>query len=316
MFTSIKKLSLVVLLSLFTTFVHSKSHYWYYDSVDIPNGWSLYGLSVNSSPINGVSWLFETNNLPDGFMVLKSTVLPNGNLTWTSFYYDAFFGGGWMYDTTDTNAVINHGEAVWVYNPGVSLKQVFIGDVVPNSTSKIRKGFNLICSKTMKTGGIATTHGLSPNNDDVVYKRVGNSWSIHTFEDGDVPQWIPTEPVIGPNEGFWYFNSTTNVLNWVQTQHVPNVYNSYDRRPYQYSFKYYDPSTPSFYASIMVFGTKLNTESMITFSYSQTLSSDPNDWFVFTSYGPGFEPSDNNYTAFWASRPVTFTRGYIRVSTW
>lgn len=314
MFASVKKTVLVVLLTLFTLLAYPKSHYWYYDTVDIPNGWSLYALSVNPS-LNGVNWLFDSNNLPDGFMILKSVVLPNGNLTWDSFYYDAFFGGGWMYDTTDTNAVINHGEAVWVYNPGSSLKQVFIGDVVQNSSTKIRKGFNLICAKTLKTGGISTVHGLSPNEGDIVYKRNGNNWSIHTFEDGNIPQWIPNEPTIGPNEGFWYFNATTNVFNWVQTDYLPNVYNSTERRQL-FSFKYYDSSQPGFYASIMVFGTKLNTESMITFSYNNTTITNVNDWFVFTSYGPGLQPNDENFTAFWASRPITFTRGYIRVSTW
>lgn len=316
MFISLKKSLLTVLFCLFALIGLSKSYYFHYDTREIPKGWSLQGLSV-SSPINGVSYWFTSNNLPDGFMVMKSIVLPNGNLSWATYYYDEVFGGGWMYDTTDTNAVINNGESVWVFNPGNSLKQVFVGNVEQNSTTQIRKGFNLIAPKTLKTGGISTVHGLSPNNGDMVYKLAGNGWTIHTFEDSDVPQWLPSEPIINPYEGFWYYNSTTNAFNWVQTDYLPNNLNTTERR-INISYKYYDPSFPSFYASIMVFATKLNTESMIIFSYAggYTVPTDPNAWFTFTSYGPGLQPNDENYTAFWASRPITFTNGFIRVSTW
>lgn len=314
----IKTIGAILLLSILCTAIgYSKSQYFYYDTKDIPKGWSLQGLSVSSPLINGISYWFTSNNLPDGFMVLKSVVLPNGNLSWDTYYYDEVFGGGWMYDTTDTNAVINNGESVWVFNPGNSLKQVFIGEVVQNSTTKIRKGFNLISPKTLKMGGISTVHGLSPNNGDMVYKLVGSNWSIHTFEDSDVPQWLPSEPSIGPFEGFWYFNSNTNSFDWVQTDYLPNVYNSLERRM-NLSYKYYDPTMPTWYAGFMIFATKLNTESMITFSYTgeQTIPSNPNAWLIFSSYGPGLQPNDENFTAFWASQPITFTRGYIRVSTW
>lgn len=313
MITNFKKLFLSIIILFLAVCGYSKSFYYYYDTKSIPSGFSSFGLSVNSS-ISGVAYLFETNNLPDGFTVYKQTQTPNGPF-WSLYFYDAVFGG-WNTDISDTNSIINHGEAIMIFNPSPTpINQVFIGDVVQNSTTLVRKGFNLISSRTLKTGGISTVHGLSPNNGDIVYKLVNNSYSLYTFEDGNLPEWTPSEPVIEPFEGFWYFNSTSNSFNWLQSDNLPNVYNSTERRQL-FSYKYYDPWQPSFYASILIFAAKLNTESMITFSYNERTLTNANDWFVFTSYGPGLQPNDENFTAYWAARPITFSRGYIRVSTW
>lgn len=308
MIKKIKTIVAILFLSLLSTAVcYSKSHYFYYDTREIPQGFSLLGMNVKSFP--NINYIFSSNNLPDGFMVFKNILGTNGYSSWQIFYYDELFGG-WNYDPNDTNAVINHGEAVYVYNPSNSIiNQVIIGDVVQNSTTKIKKGFNLISAKTLKTGGISTVHGLSPNDGDQVYKRVGNSWSIHTFEDGVEPQWLPSEPVIVPFEGFWYNNANNLTFDWNQTDYLPNVYNSTDRRTLVAAQV---PST-TWFADLYCVGTKLNTESMITFSYSSTLVN-PN-WNTFSSYGPGLQPNDENYTGFWAAQ--FFTRfGYIRVSTW
>lgn len=310
MITNFKRLFLSVLFCLFAISIFAKSHYWYYDTRNIPKGLSLQALSVNST-FSGISYLFATNNLVDGFTVYKYIQTSNGP-NWSIYFYDAIFGG-WDIDPLNTNAVIEHGEAVWVLNPGDEIKQVFFGDVVPNSITKIKKGFNLICSKTMKAGGITTIHGLSPNNYDTVYKWNGSNWSTYMFEDSDTPQWLPFEPVIGPFEGFWYNNATTNTFDWVQTDYLPNVYNPITRRQI-INYKYYEP-TPGWNAGLLCFTTRLNSESMITFSYSETLTLDPNGWYMFYSSGPAVQPNDDNFTALWASRQG-WLRGYIRVSTW
>lgn len=289
----------------------SKSEYFYYDTKSIPGGYSLLGMSVKPAAGN-ITYLFPTNNLPDGFTVYRSVLDTNGNSSWKVFYFDGLFGE-WNIDPADTNAVIEFGESVYLYNPNnVTLQNVIIGNVVQNSVTTIRKGYNLISSKTLKTGGISTVHGLSPNEGDQVYKMVGNLWSVHTFEDGEQPRWLPSEPIIEPFEGFWYYNPNDTSFNWVQNDFLPNVYNSTERRILAAS-QFKDPTMPSWLASIYCVGTKLNTESMITFSYTPTLTNA--NWNIFSSYGPGLQPNDENYTAFWAAQQFT-KYGYIRVSTW
>lgn len=306
MITNFKKLFLSVIILLLAVCGYSKSFYYYYETRLIPSGFSTLGMSVNSYP--SINYLFPTNGLPDGFTVYKQIQTPSGP-TWGIYSYDAVFGG-WNFDPSDTNTVINHGESVILFNPSNSpVQQVFVGDVIQNSTTLINSGFNLISTKTLKSGGISKIHGLSPNEGDMIYKLVGASWSIYTFEDGGEPNWTPSEPELGPFEGFWYFNATSTKFNWIQNDYLPNIYNSLERR-FLISAQYYDPS---FIAGIMCIGTKLNTEQMLTFSYSTTINNP--SWFIFSSYGPGLQPNDEQYTGFWAAQPFS-KYGYIRVSTW
>lgn len=306
MIANFKKLFLSVFILLLAICAYSKSFYYYYDTRLIPSGFSTLGMSINSYP--SISYLFSTNSLPDGFTVYKQVQTPSGP-SWAVYSYDAIFGG-WNFDASDTNASINHGEAVMLFNPSSSpIQQVFVGDVIQNSNTLINNGFNLISTKTLKTGGISKVHGLSPNDGDMVYKFIGNSWSVYTFQDGEPPNWTPNEPDMGPFEGFWYFNASAEKFNWVQNDYLPNLYNSFERRSFA-SAQYYDSS---FIAGIMCIGTKLNTESMITFSYSTSLNN--SNWFIFSSYGPGSQPNDEQFTGFWAAQPFS-KYGYIRVSTW
>lgn len=306
MITNFKKLFLTIFILFLAYFSYSKSAYFYYETRNVPSGLSLMGLSTK--PYYGrIDYLFSNNNLSDGFMVYKQIQTPSGPL-WAIYFYDLVFGG-WNFDLSDTNAFINHGEAVYVYNPGQSFEMIFIGEAVANSQAPLNKGFNLICLKTLKSGGITSAHGLSPNDGDVVYKRIGDSWSIHTFEDGAEPSWQPSEPNITPFEGFFY--STQTSFNWFQNQQLPNTYNSVERRTLG-AFQVQD-GNQNLGASIYCVGTKLNTESMITFSYSTVLSNQ--NWYTFSSYGPGLQPNDEIYTGFWTVQP--FSRfGFIRISSW
>lgn len=306
MIINFKKLLLSVFIFLFTLFGYSKSAYFYYETKSVQSGLSLLGLS--SKPYySKIDYLFSNTILPDGFLVYKQVQTPSGPL-WAIYFYDSVFGG-WNFDPTDTNAVINHGEAVYVYNPSSAFEMILIGEAVANSQASLNRDYNLISLKTLKSGGITSVHGLSPNNGDMVYKRVGDSWSIHTFEDGAEPSWQPSEPSISPFEGFFYFTQSPFV--WAQNQHLPNTYNSVDRRTLG-AFQVQD-GNQNLGASIYCLGTKLNTESMITFSYSTTVSN--LSWNVFASYGPAVQPNDENYTGFWTVQP--FARfGFIRVSSW
>lgn len=306
-----KKLSYVITVLMFSIIMLSgKSEYFYYDTKNISNGYTLFGLSVKPAAGN-ITYLFPTNNLPDGFTVYKNVLNTNGNSEWKIFYFDGLFGE-WNFNPSDTNAVIEFGEAVYLYNPSnITLQNVFIGNVVQNSVTTIKKGYNLISIKTLKKGGISTVHGLSANNGDQVYKKNGNSWSIHTFEDSGEPEWVPSEPIIEPFEGFFYYNPNNVTINWVQNDYLPNNYNSTERRTLV-ATQIPDPMMP-WIASIYCVGTKLNTESMITFSYTPTLTNA--NWNIFSSYGPGFQPNDEIYTAFWAAQQFN-KYGYIRISTW
>lgn len=284
----------------------TKSHYFYYETISIPPGLSTLGMTVDSHP--RMDYLFKSNNLPDGFTVFKP-IETSGGPSWTVYYYDAFFGE-WNIQASDTNALIARGQAVYVYNPASTpFQQVIIGNLAQRATTRIQSGFNFIASSTLKKGGISSVHGLSPNDGDQVYKRVGDSWSIHTFEDGEEPKWIPAEPSLQPFEGFWYKNQNHTAFDWMQSDMLPNSYNSNERR-FNLAVQLYDPAVID---SIYCFATKLNTESMITFSYSTNLANPA--WFVFNSYGPGFQPNDETYTGVWLARSSA-SYGFIRVSTW
>lgn len=306
MITNFKKLFLLAFILLLAVCGYSKSAYFYYETRSIPSGLSILGF--NNKPSYGrIDVVFAAKNLPDGFLVYKQIQTPSGP-SWSIYSYDLIFGG-WNFDVSDTNAFINHGEAVYVNNPSQPFEIVFIGEVVANSQTTLNKGFNLISSKTMKSGGITSVHGISPSNGDMVYKMVNGNWSIFTFEDGSEPSWQPSEPNISPFEGFFYF--AQNSFQWFQNEQVPNTYNSVERRTLG-AVQVFD-GNESWVASIYCFGTKLNTESMITFSYSTTLFNQ--NWSVFSSYGPGIQPNDENYTGFWAAQ--MFTKfGFLRVSTW
>lgn len=301
-----KKILLSSVLFFLAVFGFSKSAYYYYDTRTIPSGLSLMGL--NNKPYYGrIDILFPTNNLPDGFLVYKQVQTPSGP-SWSIYAYDVYLGG-WSIDPSDTNAFLNHGEGFYVENPSLPFDLVFVGEVVPQSETSLIKGYNLISSKTCKSGGITSVHGLSPNEGDTVYKLVNGSWSIYTFEDGDVPSWQPSEPIIGPFDGFFY--NAQVPFKWYQNESIPNVYNSTERRSIG-AMQIKEAFSP-WIASIYCFNTKLNTESMITFSYSSSLTN--STWYTFSSYGPGNQPNDENYTGFWAVQPF-YRSGYIRTSTW
>lgn len=141
----------------------------------------------------------------------------------------------------------------------------------------------------------------------MVYKRVGNNWTVHTYEDGFEPSWQPSEPVISKNEGFYYYTPTP--FNWVQYDALPNVYNTITNR-FMYSF--YSAEFPM---NIFYFGgtTKANTEGTIKADYSPTLVNP--SWWDIATYGPAIQPVDNNYFFSW---PALFSTksGYLRVSTY
>lgn len=115
MFTSIKKLFLVILFCFLSLVVNAKSHYYYYYNVTVPTGFSLLGSSVDPS-IGGISYIFPASNIPDGLMIFKLWTTPAGYQTWTVYIYDTLFGG-WTYNPADTNSIIKHGEGYYVYNP-------------------------------------------------------------------------------------------------------------------------------------------------------------------------------------------------------
>lgn len=310
MINNIKTIAAILLLSLLTTITgYSKSFYSYYETKTIPSGYSLLGFSTKLS-YTGIDTIFKSTDIPDGLIIFKLNPSTNGYVSWTVFMYDAFLGG-WNFAPDDTNAVINFGETVYVNSP-ISFETVFTGQVVQNSTTTIKKGYNLISTKTMKNGGVSTVHGLSPNNGDMIYKRTNNAWMIYTFEDGPVGNWLPSEPTFGPSEGFFYLS--VNQFDWPQYQILPNPYNSLVGREFLGTF-YMNILTdpPGLNRKIFCMGVqKANIEGTIQFSYSPTLES--STWYDFALYDP-IQPIDTYYVQEWVVGP--FSRfGYIRVSTY
>ena len=296
-------------LALTASTLYSKSEYFYYQTQKINTGFNLLGFSVKPS-YNSIPFLFWGVDLPDGFTVYKSVRDQNNNFTWSIYTYDLLLGG-WTIDQNDTNAVVSHGESVFIYNPSTQFDLVVVGEIVSFSTASIKSGFNLMSSKSLKVGGISSVHGLSPNNGDIIYKFVNGNWSVHTFEDGEEPSWQPTEPSISPNDGFYY--QTITPFNWNQFDYAPNAYNTTTNRNL-YAFYYKDVSTPSAQNQIWFGGTlKANIEGLINFAASSTLTNA--NWFDVSTYGPAVQPVDMDFMAVW---PIYSNNknGYLRVSTY
>lgn len=92
-----------------------------------------------------------------------------------------------------------------------------VGDVPTSASRYIAPGYNLICYPIPKpiTG---STLGYQPAEGDKIYKLSngqGDSsqwqYTISTFQSGS---WTPSDPSISIGEGFWYYSTRTNSVDW------------------------------------------------------------------------------------------------------
>lgn len=299
-----KKIFSIFLTLILTTFiVNSKSAYYYYETINVPVGMSLFGLSVNANPSH-VTQLFQTNNLPNGFTVYKlSEVSTNDFLGYWGFTYDK---GRWSISADNPIGNIRFGEGVYL-STTQAFSFVVVGKIEPTATNHVKLGTQILSTMTIKNGLVCSVHNLSANHGDVITTRSNTVWNAYTYKD-DVCVWDPREPVLNKFQGFFY--KSQQDFDWIQSIDLPNVYTE-PRYTSVTIMKWPSGFVQPSYKNLRVVGELRPGETM-TFDYSNDLYS--NSWFRFASYGISSNPP-SLYGVNWAVRD-TYMSGYIRISTY
>lgn len=298
-----KILSIFLTLILSILIVNSKSAYYYYETINVPAGMSLFGLSVNTDASH-VTQLFQTNNLPNGFTVYKlSEVSTNDFLGYWGFTYDK---GRWSISADNPIGNIRFGEGIYL-STTQAFSFVVVGKIEPVATNKVKRGTQILSTMTIKSGLGCSVHNLSANHGDVITIRSNNTFNAYTYKD-DVCVWDPREPSLNKFKGFFY--KSQQDFDWIQSIDLPNVYNELRRTSinvYKWPVGIVQPS----YKSLRVVG-EIRPNEVMEFEYSNDLYS--NSWFKFASFGKSSNPPAH-YGTYWHVRD-TYMSGYIRISTY
>jgi hypothetical protein len=167
----------------------------------IPLGWSM-----KANPLN-----FGANSIEE--------LLPFAPLGTIMYKYSA---GGYsvgVFDEFDWvwmpgGVTLAPGEGAWFHNPDEDFTKIFVGDIVQGrSEQKLRAGFSMVSSRTLRAGGLTSVLGLAPDISDTVYKFGQGGYSTYWFDEFDLV-WMPIEPQLGIGESF--FIRTTNPRVWTQ----------------------------------------------------------------------------------------------------
>jgi hypothetical protein len=164
------------------------------------------GWQIIANPLNG------TNNT-------IASVIPNPpffsvvyKFTGGNYSSPNTFAGGWQ----DPSMVLSPGEGAWLYVPGGSFTNVYVGEVLQGSlTNTLIPGYNLVGTKVPQAAGLSSVHNVSPSFFDVTYQYdtvnetyyPANTWA---------GSWNPSEPTPAVAEGFWYYNNSGANNDWTR----------------------------------------------------------------------------------------------------
>lgn len=291
-----KRILSIVCFALLSLACFGKSTYFYYETVNIPAGISTVGCNMEPS-LSGINFVFPSP--PNGTTIYKFV-----NGTYKIYVYDVDVVGGW--DNLDADATLGLGESVIVIAPA-PFEAVLLGKLHQTGTTTMTNGFQLLSSKTLASGGISSVLGLSPNDGDSVYKMNPGTatFSLYTFIDGQNASWVPSEPIINFNDGFFYFGG--GVFNWNQSVILPNNYNST-----RGSFIFNNGDLFGFGQISLYVGGEQKAGETLWFDYSPVLTTDPVSWSEFGEFSPPV--SDQNTGTIWTIQHFSKS-GYIRIST-
>ncbi len=123
---------------------------------------------------------------------------------------------------TDPEMPLPPGVGFWVQLPAGpgTYDLLFAGECLqgPETNLPLVPGFQLIASTVCQAGKLQTDLGFPVLEGDVIYKFDAATQSYQGFS-YDFGEWGPSEPMIGPDEGFWVLTSTPRT--WVRDYVIP-----------------------------------------------------------------------------------------------
>jgi hypothetical protein len=193
-----------------------------YINVSVVAGYNMISCPLMASPDNTLN-----------------TVLNNASGVYNQVSIYSFVNGAYLSDTgaaypshtSNTNGWVNNGvitlnpgQAVW-FDAKTNATLTFVGTVPQGSlTNVLNPGFNLVSTAVPTSGDIITNSIMNFTNTqlkDAVYSYTpAAGYLSYTAENsvhgGNSNNWSsdPIQPVVGG--GFWYDNSATTKLNWVE----------------------------------------------------------------------------------------------------
>jgi hypothetical protein len=197
-----------------------------YVNITCNPGFNIVSCPLQASPDNTLNTLLP----PAGSAYKKWQVWTYDPTLSTPYGEDVALASVWGGGGLET---INPGQAVWLYNPGVSTSNITFVGTVPNgpiTTTLHPNSFNLVSSAIPASGDVITNSLMLFSNGvkkDQVWtynntlstpytEYVATGTSLATgWPSGD-----PQLPTVGG--GFWYLNNQSTNNYWVQSYSVTN----------------------------------------------------------------------------------------------
>lgn len=126
-----------------------------------------------------------------------------------TFSVNTFEFGEW----TRPDETLLPGEGAFFLNAGTEpFRITFVGEVPQGDLkTSLPAGLSIVSSQVPQAGKVQTDLGYPAAENDRIYRFVGGSYSIYTFEFGE---WAP-EPEVGVGEGFWVQKEAA--VDWTRT---------------------------------------------------------------------------------------------------
>ncbi len=177
-------------------------------TTNAPGTNALIANQFNSPVANTLDGLF--NPMPDG------TYLPGGAaiMKWNGSAYDIYtWNGSWG---AGGSVTLNPGEAAFLVNPTTNAIPVTFAGLVDEGS--LSQSFSAgqetqTSSQLPKAGGVQSTLGYIPNNDDQILIWTDSSYISYKYS-STAGHWVGHEPILQVGEGFFLNPKTNNI--WLQ----------------------------------------------------------------------------------------------------
>jgi len=183
-----------------------------YINVTLTNGFQMVSCPLASGATGGNTLNNVLPAVPNGTTVYKFQS--------NTYVSDSFItpGPGWVGGGTLT---LNPGEGAFISlpgSPGTSATVTFVGTVPQGTLSTpLSAGFQIVSSQVPLSGGVTTTLGYTPSNNDTLYTfdPATQGYASASYIAPPGPGWVPAEPTLNVAQAF--FLSTAASGSWSTT---------------------------------------------------------------------------------------------------